>query len=105
MRIATKVAINANCRLNSRRILISSLIGRPVHIEVPKSSRTMPQVQTANCCPSGLSKPNCDAFPLDRLLGCKCAAAGVLELDDIPRRYPQHEENQDRDTEQRRDHQ
>ena len=51
--------MTANCKLNSSRILISSAIGRPVHIDVPKSSRTMPQVQTANCCHNGLSKPNC----------------------------------------------
>src|SRR5574341_1137119 len=33
-------------------------MGRPVHMDRPKSNRTSPHIQSANCRPTGLSRPN-----------------------------------------------
>ena len=46
---ATMVAMIATCSDSANRSLISSQIGAPVHIELPKSSRTTPQIQVTNC--------------------------------------------------------
>src|SRR5258706_5496696 len=56
-RTATMVAMMATCSESAKRSLISSQIGAPVHMEVPKSRRTTPQIQVANCCHTGLSRP------------------------------------------------
>ena len=45
---ATSVAMIASCMLSAKRSLISSLIGAPVHIEVPKSRRTSPHIHVMN---------------------------------------------------------
>src|SRR5262245_45643089 len=54
---ATIVAMIASCSDSMKRSLISSMIGAPVHIEVPKSRRTTPRIQVRNCCQTGLSRP------------------------------------------------
>src|ERR1700675_171768 len=47
----------ANWSDSAKRGLISSPIDAPVHIEVPKSSRTTPHIHVPNCFHSGWSRP------------------------------------------------
>src|SRR4029077_8373607 len=54
---ATSVAMIATCRDRAKRSLISSQIGDPVHIEVPKSRRATPTIHVANCFQTGWSRP------------------------------------------------
>ena len=49
----TMVAMIATCIDSAKRSRTSSQIGAPVHIEVPKSRRTTPRIQVANCRHSG----------------------------------------------------
>ena len=56
--MATIVAMIASWSESANRRLISSVIGAPVHIEVPKSSRTSPPIQLTNCCQIGWSSPS-----------------------------------------------
>src|SRR5436190_7367276 len=51
------VAMMASWSDSAKRSLISSPIDAPVHIEVPKSNRTTPHIQVANCFHSGWSRP------------------------------------------------
>ncbi len=51
--VATTVAISASWRDSAKRSLISSVMGDPVHIETPRSSRARPQIQLANCFQRG----------------------------------------------------
>ncbi len=52
------VARIATSRLSGSRISTSSMTGWPVHNEVPKSSRSTPHSQVANCTASGWSSPS-----------------------------------------------
>ena len=56
---ATAMSVDrmASSRLSAKRSLISSMIGAPVHIDVPKSRRTSPPIQSTNWRQSGLSRP------------------------------------------------
>src|SRR5580704_18479780 len=47
----------ATCSDRANRSLISSQIGEPVHIEVPKSRRAIPTIHTPNCFHTGWSRP------------------------------------------------
>src|SRR6266850_4259130 len=51
------VAITASWKLRAARSLISSMMGEPVHIDVPKSSRRMPHIHVTNCHHIGWSRP------------------------------------------------
>src|SRR5262245_33064885 len=55
---AIAVAMRASCRLSAKRSLIASLIGAPVHMDVPKSRRASPPIHEANCCQTGRSRPS-----------------------------------------------
>jgi hypothetical protein len=57
-RVATTVAITATWRERAKRSLISSVIGAPVHMERPRSSRTSPPIQSTNCLQIGWSRPS-----------------------------------------------
>src|SRR5687768_8918215 len=66
------VAMMATCSESVKRSLISSQMGAPVHMEVPKSRRATPAIHTRNCCHTGLSSPmrarslsriSCDTAP------------------------------------------
>ena len=48
----------ATCSDSSRRSAISSITGRSVHIDLPKSSVAMPTIQSPNWVSSGLSRPS-----------------------------------------------
>src|SRR3989441_3132195 len=50
--------MKASYRLSVKRSLISSVMGAPVHIDVPKSNRRMPPIQSTNCHHSGRSSPS-----------------------------------------------
>ena len=52
------VAISATCSESSRRSMISSITGRSVHIEMPKSPFAIPTIQSPNCVRSGRSRPS-----------------------------------------------
>src|SRR2546422_2631252 len=52
------VAMIASWSESAKRSRISSVMGAPVHIEVPKSNRTIPVIQTRNCFQSGRSRPS-----------------------------------------------
>src|SRR5262252_2305489 len=65
-RMATIVAMIASWSESANRSLISSEIGAPVNIKVPKSSRTIPPIQPRTCCQMGLSSPR-RARPLSRV--------------------------------------
>src|SRR5262245_232118 len=56
--VATIVAMNASCSDSAKRSLISSVIGPPVHMDIPRSRRITPQVQIKNCFQTGLSRPS-----------------------------------------------
>src|SRR5688572_10662616 len=47
----------ASWKESAKRSLISSQMGAPVHIEVPKSKRTTPRIQVRNCFQTGWSRP------------------------------------------------
>ena len=52
------LAMIVNWRLSSSRSAISLTIGRPVHIDRPKSNRTAPRIQVRNCWGIGWSRPS-----------------------------------------------
>ena len=52
------VAMIASWSESAKRSLISSMMGAPVHMDLPKSSRTTPAIQTRNCFQSGWSRPS-----------------------------------------------
>ena len=52
------VAMSATCNDNSSRSPISSITGRSVHIDLPKSSFAMPIIHSPNWMMSGLSRPS-----------------------------------------------
>src|SRR5262245_20220718 len=54
----TAVAASANSRESGRRMSNSSMTGRPVQSEVPKSKRSTPQSHVPNCTQSGWSRPS-----------------------------------------------
>src|SRR5215470_293919 len=56
--MATIVAMIASCSESANRSLISSMMGAPVHIDVPKSNRRSPNIQVRNCRQTGLSRPS-----------------------------------------------
>ena len=49
IRVETSVAKTATSKVRGKRIHTSSITGAPVHSELPKSRRTMPQTQEKNC--------------------------------------------------------
>ena len=49
----TIVATSASSRERGRRMSSSSMTGRPVQSELPKSKRTTPQSHVPNCTQSG----------------------------------------------------
>src|SRR3989442_9012561 len=51
-------AMIASWSESGKRSRNSSVMGAPVHIEVPKSNRTIPVIQTRNCFQSGWSRPS-----------------------------------------------
>src|SRR5262245_51390632 len=57
MTTATIVAMTATWNDSANRSLISSQIGAPVHMDLPKSSRAAPQSHVTNCFQSGWSSP------------------------------------------------
>src|SRR2546426_1117803 len=60
--IASSTAISvdmiASWSESAKRSRISSRMGAPVHMDLPKSSRTMPVSQARNCVQSGWSRPS-----------------------------------------------
>ena len=52
------VAMIATCSDSSSRSAISSITGRSVHIELPRSSVARPTIQSPNWSISGLSRPS-----------------------------------------------
>ena len=55
---AMMVAMIATCSDSSSRSAISSITGRSVHIELPRSSVARPTIQSPNWVISGLSRPS-----------------------------------------------
>ena len=86
------VAMIATCSDSAKRSLISSQIGAPVHIEVPKSRRTTPQIQVSELLPHGLVEADARPLPVEDLLGDRAAVARVAELDDVARDDPDEQE-------------
>ena len=58
IRIAVSVAMMATCSESWKRRPISSTIGRPVHIDLPKSKVTRPLMKARNCTSIGWSMPS-----------------------------------------------
>ena len=52
------VAMKAIWRLRAKRRRISSKIGAPVHIDLPRSRRARPAIQVVNCLQRGWSSPS-----------------------------------------------
>ena len=53
MSTETAVAASASSRESGRRMSSSSMTGRPVQSELPKSKRSTPQSHVPNCIHSG----------------------------------------------------
>jgi hypothetical protein len=58
IRIAVSVAMMATCKESWKRRATSSTIGRPVHIERPKSKVMRPLMNSQNCSRIGWSMPS-----------------------------------------------
>ena len=99
------VAIIATCSDSSSRSEISSITGRSVHIDLPKSSLAMPTIQSPNWVDQRLVEAEPLALHLDGFLRDVAAVAAQLHLHDVARHDAQHEEHEHRDADQRRDHQ
>ena len=97
------VAMIATCSDNSRRSRISSITGRSVHIDLPKLSVTTPTIQSSNCDHQRLVEAEPCALRLDGLLRDAAAVAAQLDLHHVAGNDAQHEEDEHRDAEQRRD--
>ncbi len=101
---ARTIAITESSRLNSNRIAISCAMGRPVHIETPKSPRINPHIQLPNCTHRGLSNPR-SWRSFWRVLGNHGPLPDIFQLHDVARDDPHQEENDHRHAKQGRDHQ
>ena len=79
------VAMMATCSDSSSRSAISSITGRSVHIDLPKSRVAMPTIQSLNWYDQRLVEAEPLALHLDGLLRDVAAVAAQLHLDDVAR--------------------
>ena len=83
MMIDTSVAMMATCRLSSKRLAISSVTGRPVHMDSPRSKGRKPDHEVAELDIERVVQTQIVPADLDLLGVIIGALAAELQLADI----------------------